>query len=142
MAQPQGKQRSRWFKFVAGCGVALLLIVLIEGFASFAVFFHDVFSKSENPPAERHHTRYDEEIGWVNIPDTFVEDLYAPDRSVTINAQGFRGERDVTKEVPEGRVRMLCSGDSFTFGHSCSVSIRELQPFRSRRRYLPWSTSW
>lgn len=117
MSQQPGKSRSRLFKLFAGCGVALLLLILIEGLASVVVFVHDVSTRSENPPAERRHTRYDAELGWVNIPGTRAEGLYGPGRDVTINAQGFRGERDVAVEVPDGRVRIVCSGDSFTFGY-------------------------
>lgn len=134
MSQPPGRPRSRLFKFTAGCGIALLLVFLVEGIASFAVFAHDVFTRSESPPAERRHTRYDGELGWVNIPGVRVEDLYAPGRTVTINAQGFRGERDVTVSVPDDRVRIVCSGDSFTFGYGVGdgdtwcAQLEELAP--------------
>ncbi|GJM44057.1 MAG: hypothetical protein DHS20C21_08990 [Gemmatimonadota bacterium] len=68
------------------------------------------------PVAERRHTRYDEELGWVNEPSLQVKDLYGPGRTLTTNAQGFRATHDFDPEVPAGRVRILCSGDSFTLG--------------------------
>jgi hypothetical protein len=45
-----------------------------------------------------------------------VPDLYGPGRSLTINAQGFRGKREYAKAPPPGVTRILCSGDSFTLG--------------------------
>lgn len=68
------------------------------------------------PVAERRHTRFDPELGWVNVPGARVENLYGPGRTLTINAQGFRGPRDTPAAAPEGKIRVLCGGDSFTLG--------------------------
>lgn len=67
--------------------------------------------------AERAHTRYDADLGWVNIPGLRIADLYGPGLDLRINGQGFRNNRDFPKEVPPGRLRVLCSGDSFTLGY-------------------------
>jgi hypothetical protein len=44
--------------------------------------------------------------------------MYGPGRSLRTNAQRLRADRDYTPGVPPGRVRIVCSGDSFTRGHS------------------------
>ncbi len=116
----QAKPR-RFKRFLFG-GTLLILssvvvLLLIEGAANvwgFAVAFWDV----REPLAERSHTDYDELLGWSNIPSTHIEDLYGPGRDLTINSQGFRGvDGDYTAEVPAGRKRIMCVGDSFTLGY-------------------------
>lgn len=47
---------------------------------------------------ERQHTRYDEELGWINIPGTRIEDLYGAGRTLTINKQGFRARREYSTD--------------------------------------------
>jgi hypothetical protein len=90
----------------------LLGLGIIEGASRLVVFAID--SRSEL--TERKHTKYDAELGWVNVPSIAVADLYGPGRSLTINSQGFRARRDYRREVPIGKTRVLCSGDSFTLG--------------------------
>ena len=94
--------------------VPLLALVLFEGIASTILFVKQLVNTK--PVAERLHTRYDSELGWVNIPNTHLDDLYAPGLYVHINAQGFRNDEDFDYETPSGKVRAICSGDSFTFG--------------------------
>jgi hypothetical protein len=55
-------------------------------------------------------------LGWVNIPNLRIPDLYRPGASLTTNARGFRGKTEVATAVPPGKVRVICSGDSFTMG--------------------------
>jgi hypothetical protein len=47
-------------------------------------------------------------------------DMFGPGVYLRTNGQGFRGDRNVTTEVPPGRVRLLCSGDSYTLGQEVS----------------------
>ncbi len=96
----------------------LLIIVLCEGLASLTIFVQEL--GDTKPVAERMHTRYDPEIGWVNIPNTRVDNLYAPGLHVHINEQGFRSSEDFTVDPPAGKTRFICSGDSFTFGYGVS----------------------
>ncbi len=67
--------------------------------------------------AESVHTRYDAELGWVNVPGASIPDLYGPGLDLRINAQGFRNDRSFDKEIPPGKTRIICSGDSFTLGY-------------------------
>jgi hypothetical protein len=72
--------------------------------------------------AERIHTRYDRELGWINIPNLFVRDMYGTGVSLRTNAQGFRNDHSFEKNVPAGRLRVICSGDSFTLGYGVANS--------------------
>lgn len=94
--------------------VVTTVFLLCEGLAS-TVFFVDQLNQIQ-PVAERLHTRYDPELGWVNIPNTRIVDMYGPTLDVSINGQGFRSTYDFSEAVPAGKVRAICSGDSFTFG--------------------------
>ncbi len=98
--------------------VVAVVFLLCEGLAS-TIFFVQQFRRVK-PVAERLHTRYDAELGWVNIPNTELKDFYAPGLNVKINSQGFRGHEDYPIEVPAGKIRLICSGDSFTFGFGVS----------------------
>jgi hypothetical protein len=93
--------------------IAFLLFALIEGVSS-TIYVARQFSG--RPIAERRHTRYDPEIGWVNVPGARVINMYGPGRNLTINALGSRGGA-VGPEAPHGRIRIVCSGDSFTLGY-------------------------
>ncbi len=116
-AVPSRKRRG-WVKSICFRLLAVFLIlVLIEGFASLGMFVYDIFAYGRRPLAERNYTQYDEQLGWVSTPDTVVEDLYGPGRTVTINKQSLRATQEFAKEVPPGKTRVLCTGDSFTFGY-------------------------
>lgn len=97
--------------------VILALLALLEGLSSVALLVDDLFLGKSGRLAERLHTRYDPELGWVNIPGRRIPDMYGPGKSVTISAQGFRGSREYPVQVPPGMKRILCTGDSFTFGY-------------------------
>lgn len=96
--------------------VAVILVVALgEGLASLTLFFQTL---SDTPSlAERRHTQYDELLGWVNVPNLYIEDMYGPGVYLKTNGQAFRNDEDFTTEVPPGKVRIICSGDSFTFGY-------------------------
>ncbi|MCL4302727.1 MAG: hypothetical protein KJ077_43970 [Anaerolineae bacterium] len=93
----------------------VLLVALGEGLASLALFLQTL--PTTLPLAERRHTQYDELLGWINIPNLYIEDMYGPGVYLQTNGQAFRNAEDFTLEVPFGKVRIICSGDSFTFGY-------------------------
>jgi lysophospholipase L1-like esterase len=99
--------------FPIGCAAAF---VLVEGGTSLWLLMRGLSRDAPAALAERSHTRYDPELGWVNIPGLHLPDFYGPSRSLTINRQGFRGTRNVAMTVPSSKLRIVCSGDSFTFG--------------------------
>lgn len=100
--------------FVLRC---VLVLILLEGAASIAAFVLALPDALERPIAERLHTQYDPELGWVHEPGLHLEDFYGPARNLTVSAQGFRGAAVLAPEPPPGRLRTVCSGDSFTLGY-------------------------
>lgn len=92
-----------------------LLLVALEGLASYTILLYDIATTS--PLLERRHTQYDPDLGWVHVPGIRIADLYGPDKYLAINSQGFRSERNFDLSVPDGKVRIVCSGDSFTLGY-------------------------
>jgi hypothetical protein len=94
----------------------LLVLVVIEGTASWIGFGVELPDATRPPERERLHMQYDPELGWAHVPGTRLENYYGPGRHLTINAQGFRGLRTYTEQAPEGRLRAICAGDQFTLG--------------------------
>jgi len=112
--------------------IVAIILLFLEGSASFILFFQTAALTS--PVAERSHTQYDEQLGWVNRPNVYIEDMYGPGLYLKTNAQGFRNDEDFEVAVPEPKVRLICSGDSFTLGygvdnrHTWCQLLGELNP--------------
>ncbi len=98
-------------------GATVVAIVLLEGVAGLVHFAWAVKTRSRPVVAERAYTEYDSELGWVSRKGVQIEDFYGPGRALSTNSRGFRGTREVSDLVPEGRIRVVCSGDSFTLGY-------------------------
>jgi hypothetical protein len=98
--------------------VVALIFIFFEGLVSTILLIRDL--RQTRVVAERLHTQYDPELGWVNIPNTYLADMYGPGVYLKINAQGFRSNEDFDEPVPDDKVRLICSGDSFTFGFGVS----------------------
>jgi lysophospholipase L1-like esterase len=107
----------RLARVARGLAVSLIVLCAIEGASSLFLFGWDLAVNAEAPLAERKHTVYDAELGWVNAPKVAAPNLYGPGRSFTSDSRGFRGAREVTDAVPPGKTRIVCSGDSFTLGY-------------------------
>jgi hypothetical protein len=95
--------------------VVILAFFMFEGFASTVFVVHKIIAS--RPLAERLHTRYDEELGWINIPNVHIKDMYGSGKYLKINSQSFRNNRDFEVNLKDDRVRIVCSGDSFTLGY-------------------------
>jgi len=116
MSKPDNPRRTSYSRLIIGNLLVLLLIfVLFEGAASFLLVSHNIVKT--RPIAERLHTEYDPELGWVNKPNVDLPDMYGPGIFVRINNQRFRADHDFDDNVPSGKLRIICSGDSFTFGY-------------------------
>ncbi len=94
--------------------IVLILFLTVEGLSSSIIvarkaFFGDLI-------AEREHTQYDEEIGWINLPNLSIEDMYGGKSFIT-NSMSFRNNKDFSFSIPSNKVRVICSGDSFTMGY-------------------------
>jgi hypothetical protein len=90
------------------------LFALLEGAASLLFIGNQV--RRASALRERQHSTYDESIGWVSLPNVTLPNLYGPGIFLRTNGQGFRADHDITPEVPAGKTRIICSGDSFTLG--------------------------
>ncbi len=93
--------------------VVLGLLFLIEGFLAYFSVGHAILTDSV---AERQHTEYDEELGWINLPNLHIPDMYGRNDYFTTNSQRYRSSHDFRREVPKGKMRIVCAGDSFTLG--------------------------
>jgi hypothetical protein len=92
-----------------------LMLLLIEGLAGMLVVGHTAWEVVQ-PFDERVHTRYDANLGWVSIPNFSRPEMYGWGKGLTTDARGFRGAVSLPDAIAPGRVRVICSGDSFTFG--------------------------
>jgi hypothetical protein len=90
-------------------------LVVVEGLASYALTVRDIVATY--PLAERLHTKYDSELGWVNEKNVDIIDMFGPGIYLRTNSQGFRNNHDFEIAVPDGKYRIVCSGDSFTLGY-------------------------
>ena len=86
-------------------------LVLVEGLSSVVLALFQVLR-----PTPTEASRYDETIGWVGLPDADVPDMYGSGKYVRTNSRGFRNERETEVAVRDGKLRVLCSGNSFTYG--------------------------
>ena len=94
--------------------VLVALLALLEGAASLLFMANEV--RLTPARAEQSYSKYDETLGWVSQPNVNLPDLYGRGISLRTNAQGFRNDHDITPAVPAGKIRIICSGDSFTLG--------------------------
>jgi len=101
--------------FVGVVVVPLILIALLEASSSF-ILLSLAFRRSYQGrefPLFRRHAQYDAELGWVSVPNTSIPNMYGRDVGLRIDSQGFR---ETPNPSSPARLRVVCSGDSFTFG--------------------------
>ena len=67
--------------------------------------------------AEELHTEYDAQLGWINKSTLSVPNLYGVEKHLTTNSQRLRASHEFTRDVPANKLRLICSGDSFTLGY-------------------------
>ena len=110
--------------------ITFLVFALVEGLSSTVIAFYDVVRGATMQSI----SQYDELLGWVSIPNAFVADMYGPGKYVRIDARGIRSDSETETSMPEGTIRIICSGDSFAFGQGVANDqtwchrIAELDP--------------
>lgn len=114
---------------LVGC---LVIFVLVEGVSSTVLLAWDS-TKLVAQLGSARHVRFDDELGWSNAANTSILDRYGPGRSVHINSQGLRAQQTFTASVPAERIRILCSGDSFTFGKGADDSTTWCERLGAKR---------
>jgi len=95
---------------------ALALFLLVEGlFSTLYVLgnYRSLTARAAGPAL----SQYDPELGWRNTAGFYSPDLYGPGLWVKTNGEGFRNGEDFPGPAPAGKLRVICSGDSFTFGN-------------------------
>ena len=97
--------------------LALIIFIFIamEGLSSVAMFIIGILTPHKAQEAK--HAQYDELLGWVNKPNIYIKDLYGTNVYLRTNSQGFRNNKDFTTTIPQGKIRIICTGDSFTLGY-------------------------
>src|SRR5712692_3868789 len=103
------------FGAITALGVPFAVLALIEGASSLLLVAFEL-SRPVQVVAGRTHIDYDSLLGWANRPSLFDRDLYGPGVYLRTNAQGFRNDHPFPTAAPPGRIRLVCSGDSFTLG--------------------------
>ncbi|HEY5998006.1 MAG TPA: hypothetical protein VI078_01720 [bacterium] len=100
---------------LGGVAFGVSVVVFLEGAASLLHAFRA--ARESLPVAEWRYCTYDPDLGWVARRNVRAADLYGPGRGVATNARGFRGAAEIAPGPPPGKIRVVCSGDSFTFGY-------------------------
>jgi hypothetical protein len=97
-------------------GLVLLLVaaVAVEGVSSLWSLARDVRAL-QPPPENFRQAKYDTLVGWVPMPNLAIRDNFGPGIPLTTSADGMRIHRPVAT-LAAGERRIICSGDSFTFG--------------------------
>ena len=114
---PPARGIARTAALVAAATV--LVFLTLEGASSVAFSAYILFfRRAEFMAEEQTHGEYDALLGWINRPPLHLPDLYGHGGTFTTNHQRFRAGRDYPAEPPAGVRRIVCSGDSFTMGHS------------------------
>jgi hypothetical protein len=105
------------FALASILGGMVLGSVLFEGGLSVALYVRDlVYYVETHAPGGVKTREYDPELGWVNKPNAYDPDAYGRGVYVRTNGQRARANRDFAPFPPSNRVRVVCSGDSFTYG--------------------------
>jgi hypothetical protein len=116
-------------KLLGSAGLLVVLLAAAEGLARLVLGAPEPLP----PPnlTEQVHCAYDAQLGWRNLPSVRRADIYGPGRTLTNNARGFRALEEYDAEVPHGRTRVVCLGDSFTMGYG--VDDRDTYPAAMQR---------
>ncbi len=112
--------RTRLKRFVVAAslvlGIPAAAFVALEGLSSLALFSRATVVAAQPLFPEEVSTEYDSELGWVAKKSFSSPTLYGPGVGLNTNSRGFRGMMPVSDTVPNGKLRLVCSGDSFTLG--------------------------
>ena len=94
--------------------IFILFFIFFEGFCSSLFVIDSTISSLSS--AQKKYQDYDKLLGWLTIPNIKIKDTFGPNSDVTSNSKSFRNDKEFKVEIPKGKKRILCCGDSFTFG--------------------------
>jgi len=95
---------------------SVLFFVLLEGVCSSLIVAYQLWSPYQHRTLSGPSVQYDDRLGWVSVPNFYEKDYYAPGIYLRTNSQGFRADEEFTPRVPDRKFRIICSGDSQTYG--------------------------
>ena len=95
----------------------VLVFLVMEGAASTWVVGTQVVDFTRTYMSEARRFNFDPDLGWVSKPNLRIDDAFGPGKHLIINSQGHRSTVDFEERIPAGKVRILCTGDSFTWGN-------------------------
>jgi hypothetical protein len=93
--------------------IFVALAIALEGTSSLARRVRTFMRGPVDIPPEP-YIRHDPDLGWSPRPGAVVTGP-GSGASLHVNASGIRSPREIA-DVPAGRIRVVCSGDSYTFG--------------------------
>jgi hypothetical protein len=102
-------------RFGLTVGLCLAFFIFLEGLCSTLFVAFRLLSPQQRQLSAA-SVRYDQELGWVSAPNFYAKNYYAPGIYLRTNSHGFRANEEFTERVPPGKLRIICSGDSQTFG--------------------------
>lgn len=92
--------------------ITIVVLVFVEGLGSAALAIRAVFRGGSSQPTRI----YDELLGWAGAPNVYITNTWGPGTYLRTNARGFRSDTETELTVPDGMRRIVCSGNSFTYG--------------------------
>lgn len=96
--------------------LTIFLLFAVEGFSSFAIIAARLLSYQPPAPPHNRASHFDPQIGWVGTPNVDNPNHFGKGIFVKTDSHGFRSKHEIAAQVPAGKLRIVCSGDSFTFG--------------------------
>ncbi|MBI3590000.1 MAG: hypothetical protein HY094_01310 [Candidatus Melainabacteria bacterium] len=94
----------------------VLLFVFTEGIFSTLLSLKYLLSTYEVDTKEA-YTKHDSLLGWTSISNFSDNNFFGPGINLRTNSQSFRNDHDFNVEIPKNMIRVICCGDSFTFGY-------------------------
>lgn len=103
-------------RLVVGVVVAFVGLLVVEGLASIGLLAYDVGQIRVPPATNFRQATYDSLIGWVGVPNLAIADNFGPGIPLHTNGEGMRIHHPDPATLGSGQQRIICSGDSFTYG--------------------------
>jgi hypothetical protein len=113
--RPLAPRRRLLYSGVAVVVTAAFLLLLAEGAGQVFLGFRYGWRIGAKPEREQMYA-YDPLLGWRVKKNHHSLNRFGEGKHVTHNSQGFRATSDYAPDVPRGRYRIICLGDSFTHG--------------------------
>lgn len=103
-------------KLCLSASACVLFLLFLEGLCSSLSASYQLFSPQDHGTLSGAVMHYDEQLGWVTVPNFYRGNYFAPGIGLRTNSVGLRASEEFTPQIPVDKLRVICSGDSFTFG--------------------------